>query len=150
MHHIDFGGSDVFTNGRLQHLVVLGGAKSAADIAYSAANAGKTVSWIIRKSGSGPAAFVNAKGIGPYRFERKLIRPLHFHLHCKSFLRANLADEISLAYITWKATHVVILGIFRTNKQPLRLDMIDPIARIEGMQIRNRTHLCFGRMTALV
>jgi len=36
---------------------VLGGAKSAADVAYASAKAGKTVSWVIRKDGNGPAAF---------------------------------------------------------------------------------------------
>ncbi len=36
-------------------------------MAYAAAKAGKTVSWIIREEGNGPAAFLAAEGKGPYR-----------------------------------------------------------------------------------
>ena len=50
-----------------RNVVVVGGAKSAADIAYACAKAGKQVDWIIRRSGAGPAAFVAAKGKGPYK-----------------------------------------------------------------------------------
>ena len=46
---------------------MLGGGKSAADVAYAAAKAGKTVSWIIREEGNGPSAFFGAKGKGPYK-----------------------------------------------------------------------------------
>lgn len=67
IHHKYFGRSDILHNQAHQNIVVLGGAKSAADIAYAAAKAGKTVSWVIRKSGSGPCAFVSAQGPGPYR-----------------------------------------------------------------------------------
>lgn len=66
LHHRSFGQSAVLTDSAVQDVVVLGGAKSAADVAYAAAKAGKKVTWIIRKSGSGPAAFVAAKGQGPY------------------------------------------------------------------------------------
>ncbi|KAJ9642278.1 hypothetical protein H2199_004658 [Coniosporium tulheliwenetii] len=67
LHHKDFGQSDVLTNSRYQGFVVLGGAKSAADVAYAAARSHKRVTWIIRKSGVGPAAFVPAQGRGPYK-----------------------------------------------------------------------------------
>lgn len=67
LHHKNFGQSDVLRNSRYQDIVVLGGAKSAADVAYAAAKSHKKVTWIIRKSGAGPAAFVPAQGRGPYR-----------------------------------------------------------------------------------
>ena len=57
LHHKVFGQSDFLSDPKKQHVVVLGGAKSAADVAYASAKAGKTVSWIIREDGSGPAAF---------------------------------------------------------------------------------------------
>lgn len=67
IHHKDFGQSDILESTHLDSVAVLGGAKSAADVAYAAAKAGKKVSWIIRKSGSGPCAFIPAKGQGPYK-----------------------------------------------------------------------------------
>ena len=67
LHHKDFGSSSILANAQAKHVAVLGGAKSAADIAYACAKAGKAVSWIIRASGSGPAAFASAQGIGSYK-----------------------------------------------------------------------------------
>lgn len=64
IHHKDFGGSDLLSTPDIHSIAVLGGAKSAADVAYQAAKAGKTVHWIIRKSGSGPAWFVPSRSIG--------------------------------------------------------------------------------------
>ena len=52
---------------------VLGGGKSAADIVYAAAKKRKTVSWIIRKQGSGPAAHAPAKGNAIYRNANELL-----------------------------------------------------------------------------
>ena len=48
-------------------IAILGGGKSAADMVYDCVKAGKKVSWIIRKSGEGPAAFSGSAGRGPYR-----------------------------------------------------------------------------------
>ena len=50
-----------------QDITILGGGKSAADMVYDYVKAGKKVSWIIRKTGEGPAAFAGAAGKGPYR-----------------------------------------------------------------------------------
>ena len=47
-------------------IVVIGGAKSAADVAYACAKSHK-VTWLIRESGSGPAAFVSPKGMLGYQ-----------------------------------------------------------------------------------
>ncbi|CAK3962510.1 flavin-binding monooxygenase [Lecanosticta acicola] len=63
LHHKDFAKFEAELKAEeVTNVVVIGGAKSAADVAYSCAKAGHKVSWIIRKSGSGPAAFVSAKG----------------------------------------------------------------------------------------
>ena len=67
LHQKSFGQSSFLENPDCQHVAVLGGGKSAADVAYAAAKAGKTVSWIIREEGNGPAAFFAAKGKGPYK-----------------------------------------------------------------------------------
>lgn len=53
IHSIDFGQSDVAQNKSIQHVSVIGAGKSAADMVYEAVKAGKTVSWIIRKTGDG-------------------------------------------------------------------------------------------------
>ncbi|KAF2466351.1 flavin-binding monooxygenase-like protein-like protein [Lindgomyces ingoldianus] len=57
IHHKDFGRSDIWT---CKTCVVVGGAKSAADVAYAYAKAGLEVHWVIRKSGNGPAAYFPA------------------------------------------------------------------------------------------
>lgn len=73
MHHRNFGLSSITEDPKVKHIAVLGGAKSAADIAYAAANAGKIVSWIIRYSGSGPGGLLPAKGMGPYANSNELL-----------------------------------------------------------------------------
>ena len=73
LHHKEFGSSSILANPQVKHVAVLGGAKSAADIAYACAKAGRAVSWIIRASGSGPAAFASAQGIGPYKNSNELL-----------------------------------------------------------------------------
>lgn len=67
LHQKAFGQSDVLSNPAIRDVVVLGGAKSAADMAYASAKAGKRVSWVIRRSGCGPAALVPAAGGKYYR-----------------------------------------------------------------------------------
>lgn len=66
VHHKDFGRLGDLRTVKGQHFAVLGGGKSAADVAFSAAKAGKTVSWIVRENGGGPAALLSAEGKGPY------------------------------------------------------------------------------------
>jgi len=66
VHHKDFGRLGDLRTVKGQNLVVLGGGKSAADVAYSAVKAGKSVSWIIRENGAGPAALLAAEGKWPY------------------------------------------------------------------------------------
>ena len=67
LHHKDLGQSTFLNDPENQRVSVLGGAKSAADVVYAAAKAGKIVSWIIREGGSGPAAFLSAQGKPPYK-----------------------------------------------------------------------------------
>lgn len=61
-------------NGPKQRIAVLGGGKSAADMAYTAAKAGHDVSWIIRKSGSGPGLFVTVEPVGKYSNATELLQ----------------------------------------------------------------------------
>lgn len=67
LHQKELGQSDFISQDRLRDVVVIGGGKSGADAAYTAAKAGKNVTWIIRQSGAGPAAFVKAEGDGPFK-----------------------------------------------------------------------------------
>lgn len=67
MHQESFGQSSVLSSSKIQHVTVVGGAKSAADMVYASVKAGKSVSWIIRASGTGPGFLLPAKGRGPYK-----------------------------------------------------------------------------------
>ncbi|KAF2831603.1 hypothetical protein CC86DRAFT_141355 [Ophiobolus disseminans] len=70
IHQIDFSQSDLVKNKEIQHVAVLGGGNSAADMVYESVKAGKTVSWIIRKTGdgsTGPGVFAPANVSTPYR-----------------------------------------------------------------------------------
>lgn len=67
IHQESFGQSSVVSSAEFQNVTVLGGGKSAGDMVYASVKAGKSVSWIIRASGTGPAFFVSPKGKGPYK-----------------------------------------------------------------------------------
>ncbi|KAH7406342.1 flavin-binding monooxygenase-like protein-like protein [Phaeosphaeria sp. MPI-PUGE-AT-0046c] len=70
IHSIDFGESDIIRDDSVQHIAVVGAGKSSADMVYEAINAGKTVSWIIRKTGDGSlgaAAFAPIDLPTPYK-----------------------------------------------------------------------------------
>ena len=67
IHHERYGQFPVLSSVEFQNVVVVGGGKSAADMVYATVKAGKTVSWIIRASGSGPGSFISPKGKGPYK-----------------------------------------------------------------------------------
>ncbi|MCJ1388705.1 monooxygenase [Xylographa bjoerkii] len=71
LHQRSFGQSSVLASPS-KNVTVLGGAKSAADMVYASVKAGKSVSWIIRSSGSGPAAFLSSEGRGPYKNSAEL------------------------------------------------------------------------------
>ncbi|MCJ1423179.1 hypothetical protein MMC29_001060 [Sticta canariensis] len=71
LHQKDFGQSSVFSSND-RYVTVVGGAKSAADMVYASVKAGKSVSWIIRESGSGPAAFLSSEGRGRYKNSAEL------------------------------------------------------------------------------
>lgn len=71
LHQRDFGQSAVLSSTD-KRVTILGGAKSAADMAYASVKAGKSVSWVIRKSGSGPAAFLGSEGKGRYKNSAEL------------------------------------------------------------------------------
>jgi dimethylaniline monooxygenase (N-oxide forming) len=70
IHSIDFGQSTVIQSQSIQHVSVIGAGKSAADMVYEAVKAGKTVSWIVRKTGNGslgPAALAPIDLPTPYK-----------------------------------------------------------------------------------
>lgn len=69
LHSADYARSNVMADPFVRHISVIGAGKSSADMIYAAVKAGKTVSWIIRKSGSqgtGPAFFAPAGLPTPY------------------------------------------------------------------------------------
>lgn len=70
LHHKSFGQEEsaLLSDPSVQNICILGGAKSAADVAYSIAKATKnkkTVHWIIREDGNGPAAFFGVQPVDP-------------------------------------------------------------------------------------
>lgn len=70
VHHRDFGmHSDTILapTSDYKNVSVLGGGKSAADLVYASAKAGKSVNWIIRTTGEGPGIFMDPTGRGRYR-----------------------------------------------------------------------------------
>ena len=67
IHQESYGQSSVLSSAKFQNVTVIGGGKSAADMVYASVKAGKSVSWIIRATGTGPGFFVSPKGRGPYK-----------------------------------------------------------------------------------
>ncbi|KAL8998266.1 MAG: hypothetical protein Q9169_002671 [Polycauliona sp. 2 TL-2023] len=67
IHQQDFGGSSVLNSPQLHKVTVIGGGKSAADMVYACVKAGKSVSWVIRASGTGPGYLMSPEGKGPYK-----------------------------------------------------------------------------------
>jgi dimethylaniline monooxygenase (N-oxide forming) len=67
MHQESYGQSSVLSSAEVKHITVIGAGKSAADMVYESAKAGKSVSWLISKSGTGPGFFLSPKGKGPYK-----------------------------------------------------------------------------------
>ncbi|KAL8657116.1 MAG: hypothetical protein Q9226_002231 [Calogaya cf. arnoldii] len=65
IHQKDFGQSTVLSTPDFERITVLGSAKSAADLVYDSVQAGKKVTWIIRKTGTGPGFFVSAESKFP-------------------------------------------------------------------------------------
>ena len=94
IHSKDFPKSDLLTNPAYHRVLVLGGAKSAADIVYAATKAGKSVSWVIRRSGSGPAAFTAPPGLGTYRSNNE-----SFYNHWMSYFLLSAFQKES--WVTW-------------------------------------------------
>ena len=69
-HHKLFGTEEraVLSDSTIQNICIIGGAKSAADVAYTFATAPdnkKNIHWIIRENGNGPSAFFAVEPISP-------------------------------------------------------------------------------------
>jgi dimethylaniline monooxygenase (N-oxide forming) len=67
IHSENFGESNIISSEAVNDVAVIGAGKSAADMVYEAVKAGKTVSWIIRKTGTGPGFFAPIDMKTPYR-----------------------------------------------------------------------------------
>ncbi|PQE29814.1 flavin-binding monooxygenase-like family protein [Rutstroemia sp. NJR-2017a WRK4] len=67
LHSEDFGESKVISSENVKHIAVIGAGKSSADMIYEAVRAGKTVSWIIRKTGTGAGFFAPLDLRSPYK-----------------------------------------------------------------------------------
>ena len=67
MHMKDMAKSGLLSNPKCNRIAVIGGSKSAADASYAAALAGKTIYWIIRKSGNGPCFYAPAHPSPPFK-----------------------------------------------------------------------------------
>jgi cation diffusion facilitator CzcD-associated flavoprotein CzcO len=80
LHQKEFGRSKIITASepnmeKHTHVTVIGGSKSASDIAYAAAkdtNQPRKVNWIIRNSGGGPLILADAKAFGKYKVSSEL------------------------------------------------------------------------------
>ncbi|ETN37631.1 uncharacterized protein HMPREF1541_07254 [Cyphellophora europaea CBS 101466] len=76
--------SDSVTSKGVEHVAVLGGAKSAYDAVYLAASKGKNVHWIIRASGKGPVwVFPPYTQLGPINAWRERL-PVRRFISCFS------------------------------------------------------------------
>ncbi|KAI6085551.1 flavin-binding monooxygenase-like protein-like protein [Hypoxylon rubiginosum] len=109
---IDFGQSDIIQDKSIQHIAVIGAGKSAADMVYESVKAGKTVSWIIRKTGNGSlgaAAFAPIDLPTPYKngVEASLAR-----------IMASLQPSYLIPYRSWWTwlLHSTSLGAMLVSK----------------------------------
>ncbi|KAF2453310.1 putative dimethylaniline monooxygenase [Lineolata rhizophorae] len=127
IHHKEFGRSEILRNDKYKKIAVLGGAKSAADLSYAAAKAGKSVVWIIRKSGAGPAAFAPAKGGGLYKNSNESL----YNRLVPNFLASYFAQENRLTRflhntnIGAKIFHLVWENIHRRAMRAANYDRSD-------------------------
>jgi dimethylaniline monooxygenase (N-oxide forming) len=61
VHTLDYGRSKIYERKDIDQIAIVGGGKSAADMAYESVKAGRRVKWIVRKSGKGPGSFLSPK-----------------------------------------------------------------------------------------
>ncbi|KAI4267707.1 MAG: hypothetical protein L6R38_008133 [Xanthoria sp. 2 TBL-2021] len=136
IHQKDFGQSTVVSTPDLETITVLGGAKSAADLVYDCVQAGKKVTWIIRKTGTGPGFFVSADSkisprtiyaLGTIRFMTTL-SPSFFNADSwwNRFLQRTRVGRKQLTKF-WDATN-------KTVAEAPKFDDRGPEARKNGFQ----------------
>lgn len=100
IHHKDFAAWEHhLKSAEGRNIIVLGGAKSAADVAYACAKSGQNVTWLIRRSGSGPAAFVSAKGRMAYANSNESFYTRFTSLFLVSLFSLSMGYERLLGYI---------------------------------------------------
>lgn len=92
MHIKDLAKSNLYSNADCNRIAIIGGAKSGADAAYSAAKAGKTVYWIIRKSGNGPCYYAPVHPSPPFKSaDEPLLSRAFFLIMSSQFVKDTLA-----------------------------------------------------------
>ncbi|PVH73241.1 flavin-binding monooxygenase-like protein-like protein, partial [Cadophora sp. DSE1049] len=67
VHSEAFAESTVISSNDIRNIAVIGAGKSAADMVYNAVKAGKTVTWIIKKNGTGPGFFAPLNEKTPWK-----------------------------------------------------------------------------------
>jgi hypothetical protein len=67
IHSVNWADASFLADPTLKRITVIGGGKSAADMIYQCVKANKQVSWVIRKSGKGPGAFIPGHPIGWFK-----------------------------------------------------------------------------------
>jgi dimethylaniline monooxygenase (N-oxide forming) len=117
IHQKDVAQSSFLADTSKHNIIVIGGAKSAADISYAAAKAEKSVTWVIRRSGSGPASFAPAKGSGMYKNSNE-----SFYTRLTAlFIASVFVEEGGL---TWSFGALVEWFLYRTTVGTLLLTWI--------------------------
>jgi len=95
VHSMDYGRSwKTLSDSKFDKFAVLGGGKSAADMVYQLAKAGKQVTWIIRKSGKGVGTLIYGKGVGQFKNLGELART-------RAFSRLFLSGLRSKTWLDW-------------------------------------------------
>ena len=122
LHHRDFGVSSksiLAASSDYKNITILGGGKSAADMVYGSIKAGKSVNWIIRRTGEGPGIFMNPAATGRYKNNAEagatqkavLLNPSGFHpmlegakvLHQSVSEKENLESKLFASDRRYKA-----------------------------------------------
>lgn len=114
LHSEGFGESDVMSNQDVKDIAVIGAGKSSADMIYEAVKTGKTVSWIIRTTGTGPGPFAPLDLRTPYKNGVEAAQT-----RIMSSLQPSLLNQDN--WWTW-ILHSTRIGVFLIKKKFSLLD----------------------------
>lgn len=65
--------ADLLASSNVQHVIVVGGSKSAFDVVYHLVKSGKSVQWLIRSDGQGPGLLATPDGGGLFSNSHEII-----------------------------------------------------------------------------